>query len=232
LSSTDNPVNPTQTGGASVPQPGNGRLTLLLIAGIPVIVILASTWMWYFVARGELDLVSALGTANRGDLVQPPRQATSAGWVDASGAAFDPQTQERPRWTFVIPQREGRCAEACERRLFETRQIHTALGKDLGRVERLIVTPADTLTLDVAALSDDRPLPDTFRAYLEMEQRGMTRWQSSAASFEQMFPELAGHPNSWYLMDPAGWIMMRYDPSIDYKDVISDLKFLIKNSNG
>jgi hypothetical protein len=33
-------------------------------------------------------------------------------------------------------------------------------------------------------------------------------------------------------MDPAGWIMMRYDPSIGYKDVISDLKFLIKNSNG
>ena len=33
-------------------------------------------------------------------------------------------------------------------------------------------------------------------------------------------------------MDPNGWVMMRYDSSVDYKDVIADLKFLLKNSNG
>jgi hypothetical protein len=26
-----------------------------------------------------------------------------------------------------------------------------------------------------------------------------------------MFPELPARPDSWYLMDPAGWVMMRYD---------------------
>ena len=52
----------------------NNRMVLLLIAGIPVTMILGATWLWYFVVRGDLDLVGALGTANRGALVQPPRQ--------------------------------------------------------------------------------------------------------------------------------------------------------------
>ena len=34
------------------------------------------------------------------------------------------------------------------------------------------------------------------------------------------------------LVDPAGWIMMMYDDSTDYRDVMSDLKFLLKNSGG
>ena len=50
------------------------RMVLLSIAGIPVTVILVATWLWYFVERGDLDLVGMLGTANRGTLVQPPRQ--------------------------------------------------------------------------------------------------------------------------------------------------------------
>ncbi|MFT4825767.1 MAG: hypothetical protein ACI9J0_003701, partial [Cryomorphaceae bacterium] len=31
---------------------------------------------------------------------------------------------------------------------------------------------------------------------------------------------------------PAGWIMMSYDGKVGYKGVISDLKFLLKNSSG
>ena len=37
-------------------------------------------------------------------------------------------------------------------------------------------------------------------------------------------------PNSWYLVDPSGWVMMRYSTEVNYKDVIGDLKFLLKNS--
>jgi hypothetical protein len=207
-------------------------MTLLLIAGIPVIVILASTWMWYFVANGKLDLVGALGTSNRGALVQPPRQAMDAGWRDANGETFMPTAL--PLWTLVVPQRGARCDAACEKRLYETRQIHMALGKAMGRAQRLFVTDGalPALSLDVAELSDQRPLPDSFAAYMTREQRGMSLWQTAPENFSAMFPEYLEHPDSWYLMDPAGWIMMRYDESVSYKDVIADLKFLIKNSNG
>ena len=75
----------------------NNRMVLLLIAGIPVTVILVSTWLWWFVVRGDLDLVGMLGTANRGDLVQPPRQLEQASLYDSDGRVFELRDAE-PRW--------------------------------------------------------------------------------------------------------------------------------------
>ena len=210
----------------------NGRLVLLLIAGIPVTIVLASTWLWYFVARGELDIVGSLGTANAGELVQPPRQALDAGWESSAGQPF--ALAEEPRWTMVIPLERAACGAPCEAQLFEVRQIHQLLGKELGRVERALVTTASAgeLAFTAPALSDDRPLPDSFDAYLAREQRGLEVLHSEPGSFTAMFPERVAEPTSWYLMDPNGWVMMRYDASVSYQDVISDLKFLLKNSNG
>jgi hypothetical protein len=133
-----------------------------------------------------------------------------------------------------VPQRGAVCDADCEKRLYEVRQIHMALGKEMGRAQRMMVSDAapQALSLDVDALSDGRPLPQDFAAYVTSEQRGMSVWTTTPESFSAMFAEYAQHPDSWYLMDPAGWVMMRYDPSVSYKDVISDLKFLMKNSNG
>lgn len=207
-------------------------MTLMLIAGIPVIVILASTWLWYFVMSGELDLVGALGTSNNGKLIQPPRQAQEAGWESAERTPFSPPIPAR--WTLVIPLAGDSCGTPCEALLYQARQIHQSLGKEIGRVQRLLVTDGSLseVTLTVAELSDQRPIPESFNAYLESEQRGMEAMQTSPESFKRMFSELGDDPQSWYLMDPSGWVMMRYDSSVNYKDVISDLKFLIKNSNG
>ena len=55
-----------------IQQRRNNRIVLLSIIGIPVTMILAASWLWYFVVQGDLDLVGTLGTANRGTLVQPP----------------------------------------------------------------------------------------------------------------------------------------------------------------
>ncbi|MFT7286446.1 MAG: hypothetical protein ACI87W_000552 [Halieaceae bacterium] len=216
----------------SAPSVGNGRRVLLLIAGIPLIVVLAASWMWYFVANGDLDVVDALGTANRGQLVQPPRQAMEGGWTNAGGEPFAPTSQAL--WTLVVVQRGANCDARCEQRLYETRQIHMALGKGMGRVQRALVTDTSFGDLRFTApnLSDGRDVPEDFPAYLRLEQRGMQVWLAPAAAMDTLFVEQRDNADSWYLMDPAGWIMMRYDPSISYKGVITDLKFLIKNSNG
>ena len=207
-------------------------MVLLLIAGIPVTVILAASWMWYFVAKGDLDIVGRLGTANSGSLLTPPRQALETGWEDESGAPFS--LGDTPRWTMIVPQRSAICDAKCEHQLFELRQIHALLGKNMGRVQRALVStsPPAALQLDVDALSEERPLPESFSDYLARDQRGLLVLQSPLQDFDTLFRELPTQPDSWYRMDPAGWIMMRYDSSVSYKDVIGDLKFLLKNSNG
>lgn len=210
----------------------NNRLIVLLIAGIPVTMILAATWLWFFVVRGELDLIGTLGTANRGELVQPPRQFAEAGLELADGKAFEFAELE-PKWSFVIPNKGDTCAKECESLLYTARQIHMAMGKELGRIQRFYVAterPGDT-ELRVSVLSDNHPLPAGFADYLTQEHIGLQALHASPAVFEQLFSEHLAAPDTWYLVDPAGWIMMSYDDSVPYKDVIADLKFLLKNSS-
>ena len=73
---------------SSSPAAGTSRLPLLLIVGTPVIIILAASWLWYFVAQGQLDLVAALGTSNNGTLITPPRQIKDAAFADDGWRRF------------------------------------------------------------------------------------------------------------------------------------------------
>jgi len=215
-------------------QPATGnRMVLLLIGGIPVTIILAATWLWYFVARGDLDLVSILGTANRGALIQPPRRLDDQVLRDSAGLVVKYADLE-PRWTMVIPAAGGRCAEACEKNLYETRQIHVAMGKEYTRLRRVYLSDVDAVNTELAVdrLSDGRPVPDKFTAFLETEHHGLQALTVSSAGLRDLFPAQDTAPGTWYLVDPAGWVMMSYTEDVSYKDVITDLKFLLKNSGG
>jgi len=208
------------------------RLTLLLIMGIPVTMILTATWLWYFVVQGDLDLVSKLGTSNRGVLVQPPRQLNELGLRDRDGRDFSYADVDR-RWTLLVPYSGPACDARCEATLYVTRQIHTAMGKELPRIRRMYVAnlPLAEQALEVEALSDERPAPPSLDAYLDQQQRGLIPLYVSDADFNGAFAEFLAAKDTWYLVDPAGWIMMSYSSEITYKDVIADLKFLLKNSS-
>lgn len=210
----------------------NNRVVLLTIAGIPLTMILAATWLWYFVIQGDLDLVGALGTSNSGTLVQPPRQVDDFELREDTGARFKNSDFE-PKWTLVIPAASDKCAASCENALYITRQIHIAIGKEFNRIRRLYLSeysPGD-ITLQVAQLSDERPAPASFLDLLETEHRGLKALALPPGGYAGLFPEHREDDSTWYLMDPAGWIMMSYNSEIHYKDVISDLKFLLKNSS-
>ena len=214
-------------------QVNKNRMVLLLIAGIPVTMILSATWLWYFVVRGDLDLVGTLGTANRGTLIQPPRQLDDVSLVDQHGLPFLYRDME-PKWALLVSSASGECDSACESKLYLTRQIHVALGKEFNRVRRLYISdsPAADTDLAVAALSDDHPLPVDFSSYLASEHRGLRALETGPRELDTLFPEAKADPSTWYLVDPAGWVMMTYNADTSYKDVISDLKFLLKNSGG
>ena len=209
----------------------NNRMVLLLIAGVPVTIILGATWLWYFVVRGDLDLVGILGTANRGVLVQPPRQIDESVLHEPNGANFRYADLE-PKWTMVIPGTAGHCDTICENNLYITRQIHIGLGKDFNRLRRLYVseTGPDNTRLTVQALSDNRAAPASFATFLADEHRGLQPLVIEPGGMDKLFSEYRAQPSSWYLVDPAGWIMMSYNEDISYKDVIADLKFLLQNS--
>jgi hypothetical protein len=212
-----------------------GRMVLLLIAGIPLTMILAATWLWYFVVEGDLDLVGVLGTANRGVLIQPPRQINEWELLEESGKTLRFADLES-RWAMVIPVASGRCDENCESSLYMTRQIHVAMGKDFNRLRRLYVGEESIASteLTVRTLSDGRPAPvaGQFAQYLANEHSALQVLMLPASGYGALFPEQLKDASTWYLVDPAGWVMMAYNQDISYKEVIADLKFLLKNSGG
>ncbi len=213
-------------------QTRNNRLVLLTIAGIPLTMILAATWLWYFVINGDLDLVGALGTANQGTLIQPPRQLDDVGLREDTGAVI--KYADLPRkWTLAVANRGPACDAACERNLYLTRQIHMAMGKEFNRIDRLYLSesaPGDS-RLAVTEMSDQRPAAADFSEFLATEHRGLLALTLAPGSYASLFPEQLADDSTWFLIDPAGWVMMSYNGDIHYKDVISDLKFLLKNSS-
>lgn len=213
----------------------NNRMILGLIAGLPLTMILAASWLWYFVIEGDLDLLGAIGTANHGTLIQPPRQIQSYAFRDDVGALFRWQDLE-PRWTMVVANQGATCDGACEARLYVTRQIHIALGKEFNKVRRVYIGDTPIKDTRVTPLKP-RPTgwpndvaPGPLGPYVANAHIGLVALATEPDTLLALFSSLADNPAQWYLVDPAGWVMMRYPDELDYKKVIADLKFLLKNA--
>ena len=211
-----------------------GRRVLLLIAGIPLSIMLAATVLWWAVAEGQFDIVGAMGTANHGELIVPPKSLSQTTFSD-DGAA-DLLWEDLPvKWHFLIVHRGGVCGAICQEKLYQTRQIHIALGKEFNRVGRVLLTdlPADRIALTPAAETASTAT-STFDGalanWIAAEHAGVTALTLPAAEIEQLMPTTLGDGGHWYVVDPAGWIMMQVANDLYYKDVISDLRFLLKNS--
>ena len=228
-----------------------GRAILLLIAGLPVTMILAATWLWYFVERGDIDIVGALGTANSGEILSNPANIRSRSFTASDGSETSLDALE-PKWTFMVVNSGEICDATCSELLYLTRQIRIAIGRDFHRIQRVMMVdvPADTIRIQTStgaesaqerieggavteaidnastiAAAGEMPLLDA----IESEHPDVSVWQAGS---EPVVPERHAADSAWYLVDPSGWVMMRYSSEVNYKDVIGDLKFLLKNSGG
>ena len=228
-----------------------GRAILLLIAGLPVTMILAATWLWYFVERGDIDIVGALGTANSGEILSNPANIRSRSFTASDGSETSLAALE-PKWTFMVVNSGEICDATCSELLYLTRQIRIAIGRDFHRIQRVMMVdlPADSIRIPTStgaesaqerieggavteaidnastiAAAGETPLLDA----IESEHPDVSVWQAGS---EPVVPERHAADSAWYLVDPSGWVMMRYSSEVNYKDVIGDLKFLLKNSGG
>lgn len=202
------------------------RMILLIIGGVPIVVTAIATWLWFYVASGKLDLVSILGTRNNGVLIQPPRQIKEIPLLQADGQAFQYRKEgsdDPLLWTFLHLS-TGHCDEACQQSLHDSRQIHIALGKEARRIRRVYVN-SDVSTLNTQAeflatehrkllgLSADRKDVEALLGLVSEEHR-------TASALRSPF----------FVVDPQGWVMMYYPGDQDGRDVIDDMKFLLKYS--
>ena len=207
------------------------RRVLLLIAGIPVCMMLAATALWWAVQQGYVDILGSVGTANHGELVDPPRSLSDVVFQH-EGVAETLWADLPTKWYLVVVQRGDLCDETCQQQLYQTRQIHLALGKDFNRVGRVLLGDVAATSVLISPVTAHNDEPQRLLPWLEREHLGLTPLTLGSSSLDTLVPETIHQPGQWYVVDPAGWVMMRVADDLHYKDVISDLRFLLKHSGG
>ncbi len=192
----------TTTGNEHKPR---GQLQLALIAAIFLGPLAVATWLYY-----GGDSLQPEGRANHGILLEPITNLPEA----LPGSAFAAPAEEK-HWQLIYANTAA-CDDACRNGLYTIRQIRLMLGREMDRVERVF-------------LHGDAPLDTLF---LAQEHEGLvTLGDASLAEFlEGKLP--AGTPgNGYYLVDPLGNLVLYFPPSIKPRDMVSDLKRLLRLSS-
>lgn len=163
------------------------------------------------------------GQTNHGELISPPLARETLAWQlrkpVISATTMDVVPALAARWWVVYPLPE-QCNLACEQSLHALPRMHESIGRERERLGVLLVLPAGQST------------PPSWLP-TEFANAPYVQWVSASAS--------AGvtvlNSDTWYVMDPMGWIMLRYAiPSeeaaaiLRAQDVLDDLVKLLKVS--
>jgi cytochrome oxidase Cu insertion factor (SCO1/SenC/PrrC family) len=182
--------------------------TLLLVTFLVFFLPIMGAWLLNVFAPDWRPF----GTVNHGTLVQPVRPVSASGLEDGHGRKIDAGYLSG-RWT-VVHVLGGPCGKNCLEALARTRQVHQALGDDMNRVQRLLVAgnPANAPGID--------PPPEFAFAVAD------SAWLSAFS-----FSEAGADPvPGIYLVDPQGYLMMRYPADVDQRGLLADLERLLKIS--
>ena len=173
-------------------------------------------------------------SVNHGDLITPARPLPQAALSIARPAGGSPPppgpaTGMQPlttspgflqgKWTLLY-WGAGTCAARCRTDLYNTRQVRTALNRDMDRVQRVFVAAGECCEWSYIA----REHPDL----ITVEQT------EAAAPLLALLPAVEGvdpaTADRIYLIDPLGNLMMSYAPDAKPKGLLEDLKRLLNLS--
>jgi cytochrome oxidase Cu insertion factor (SCO1/SenC/PrrC family) len=197
-------------------KPGSGRKVLLILAVI---------FLLPFTVAAVLHLLQFHpGGHSYGELINPPKALQFPVLHDAQGKPFGAKQWDK-KWSIVTIVAQS-CNDACHKMLHLQQQVHISLGKEIDRVQRVLLIPAE---VDKSAM-------------LDMQNRYpnliiLTGADADTARFASMFdlPGQATEKNQrTYLVDPMGNLMMSYpqkgSDNLDPKGLRKDITRLLKNS--
>ena len=107
------------------------------------------------------------------------------------------------------------CAQDCEQLIYLARQIHIGLGREASRANH--------------SLAVSNPLPVELSRRLEKEYPQLQRYTLNVADYSRTAGENPA-PQLW-IVDPLGNLVLRYPPQAKGKDILIDLRQLLKISN-
>lgn len=151
------------------------------------------------------------GTANHGELLQPPRLLETAGLRAIDGGHMTARSLAGV-WTLLTVA-DLPCRATCMWTLDSLARVRLALGKDMQRVQRLYVTRGAPHAQDVQAVLERFP--------------GL-RIAIADARFLAQLPRVA--PGVVLLVDPRRYLILRYHGPAAGQGLLKDLQRLLRIS--
>jgi hypothetical protein len=122
--------------------------------------------------------------------------------------------QDETRWQLLVTAPEE-CAADCQQLVYLARQIQIGLGRESARASH--------------ALANAAPLTEAYQQQLQREYPQLERLSLDGQRYAQT---LKGNPAvQLWIIDPHGNLVLRYDAKVDGKNVLNDLRLLLKLSN-
>jgi hypothetical protein len=185
-----------------------GRRQLLIVAAVFLLPVIAAFAMYY----GQLWRPT--GSSSKGELIDPARPLVVAGLRHADGTPADASVFH-DKWTLLYIG-DGACDADCRTALVFGRQSRLALNNEMTRVQRVFLATAHCCD----------------SAYLAAEHPGLIALDASSPDAQALLAQFPGdRAHSLFIVDPLGNLMMRHDASHTTKDLLSDLKKLLKLSH-
>lgn len=189
------------------------RLAILLIA---LICIVPFAIAWYLAKNPQL--VQDRQKSNYGHLITPAGSFEYAEFFQNPITPAETLPEIKGRWVLLQVASSPACGEVCKETAYKTGQLRLMLNKEISRVRRLLLLPAQADAAALRELSAADPtlliagLPETLRQRLE------------AAVGAPLADGMV------LLMDPFANVMMWYEPGFDPYGALRDLQRLLKVS--
>lgn len=188
-------------------QTARGRWKLFLVLAVCAAPMVAS-YFTYYVIKPQ--------TKNNYGTIIDPRQfpVPQLNAVNAEGKSQE-LSSLKGKWLMVQIDR-GICETPCQKKLYDMRQLRTAQGKEMERIQRVWLITDETaveekLRLGIAGTEMLRVAPTSLEKWLPTEQ--------GTSIYDHI-----------YLIDPLGNLMMRFPKDADANKVKKDLSKLLKAS--
>ena len=156
---------------------------------------------------------------NHGEILKPIVHIASFKLTNENNEII-PQDELTYKWRLISFVNKD-CDENCKKRLFDTRQIHTSLGKNQHRLIRMFVhlQPAGESLTKLISEAHETVIHVNGNTAIIIEALG-----------KNIHDDLGITNNETYIMDPMGNVMMRFTQEQPNKEFLHDLKKLLKAS--
>jgi hypothetical protein len=121
---------------------------------------------------------------------------------------------DEERWQLLVTAPTA-CAADCQQLVYLARQLQISLGRDASRASH--------------ALASAQPVSTDYEAKLKAEYPQLQRYSLDLSAFTKD-AAAPGDAQLW-IVDPHGNLVLRYDAKVKGKDLLNDLRHLLKLSN-